>query len=136
MVVKWRVASAFRIECLWATNLLGYDLEKIKEFQESLQRKEIGNNSIPQRIYRWLFRWSCELLEIFQWLTAEQSSELNDSDKEKVSEELADITYYLLRIADITGIDLEDAVWKKMKKNADKYPVEKAKGNAKKYTEL
>ena len=56
--------------------------------------------------------------------------------EDKVSEELADITYYVLRLADTLGIDLEDAVWKKMKKNAEKYPVEKAKGNAKKYTEL
>ena len=43
---------------------------------------------------------------------------------------------YILRIADLMNIDLEEAIWKKMKKNAEKYPVEKAKGNAKKYTEL
>ena len=59
-----------------------------------------------------------------------------EKNKEKVSEELADITYYILRIADLMNIDFEDAIWKKMKKNAEKYPVEKAKGNAKKYTEL
>ena len=78
-----------------------------------------------------------ELLEIFQWLTTEQSDNLKESEKKNdVSEELADITYYVLRIADMMNIDLEKAVWDKMKKNADKYPVSKAKGNAKKYTEL
>ena len=113
------------------------DLEKIKEFQrEFAKERDWEQFHTPKNLSMALSVEASELLEIFQWLTAEQSSELKDSDKEKVSEELADITYYLLRIADITGIDLEDAVWKKMKKNADKYPVEKAKGNAKKYTEL
>ena len=64
-----------------------------------------------------------ELLEIFQLLIAEQSSELKDSDKEKGAE-LVDITYYLLRIADIIN-DLEDAVWKKMKKTLINIPEAK-----------
>ena len=113
------------------------DLEKIKEFQrEFAKERDWEQFHTPKNLSMALSVEASELLEIFQWLTAEQSSELKDSDKEKVSEELADITYYLLRIADITGIDLEDAVWKKMRKNAEKYPVEKAKGNAKKYTDL
>ena len=113
------------------------DLEKIKEFQRGFAKERDWEQfHTPKNLSMALSVEASELLEIFQWLTAEQSIALSVSDKEKVSEELADITYYLLRIADITGIDLEDAVWKKMKKNADKYPVEKAKGNAKKYTDL
>lgn len=77
-----------------------------------------------------------ELVEIFQWLTEEQSYNLNDSKKLHAEEEVADIAIYLLRICTKLDIDLEDAILKKMKKNEEKYPVEKVKGSAKKYTEI
>lgn len=79
-----------------------------------------------------------ELVEIFQWLTAEQSLNIKDNPKlkEAAGEEIADILTYLLRISSILEIDLVSALESKIKKNAKKYPVEKAKGNAKKYTEL
>lgn len=77
-----------------------------------------------------------ELLEIFQWLTEEQSYNLNDSKKQHAKEEVADIAIYLLRICMKLNINLEEAIIEKMKKNEEKYPVEKAKGSAKKYTEL
>lgn len=77
-----------------------------------------------------------ELLEIFQWLTEEQSYNLNDSKKQHAKEEVADIAIYLLRICMKLNINLEEAIIEKMKKNEEQYPVEKAKGSAKKYTEL
>ncbi|RXJ98269.1 nucleotide pyrophosphohydrolase [Arcobacter sp. CECT 8989] len=77
-----------------------------------------------------------ELVEIFQWLTEEQSYNLGDSKKLHAEEEVADIAIYLLRICTKLDIDLEDAILKKMKKNEEKYPVEKVKGSAKKYTEI
>jgi dCTP diphosphatase len=76
-----------------------------------------------------------ELVEIFQWMTEEQSKNLSVKDKEKVAEELADIMIYLLRLADKTEIDIEKAISFKIDLNASKYPVEKVKGSAKKYTE-
>ena len=79
---------------------------------------------------------SSELVEIFQWLTEEQSYNLNDSKKQHAKEEVADIAIYLLRICMKLDINLEEAIIEKMKKNEEKYPVEKAKGSAKKYTEL
>lgn len=81
---------------------------------------------------------SSELLEIFQWLTEEQSSQVKNDPKllGKVEDEVADIFVYLLRIVSKTNIDLEQAVLNKLKKNAEKYPVDKSRGNAKKYTEL
>ena len=113
------------------------DIEKIKEFQrEFAKARDWAKFHTPKNLSMALSVEASELMEIFQWLTAEQSCSLDEKNKEKVSEELADITYYILRIADLMNIDLEDAIWKKMKKNAEKYPVEKAKGNAKKYTEL
>lgn len=81
---------------------------------------------------------SSELLEIFQWKTESDSNTVASSPelKTKVSDELADIFVYLLRIADKSHIDLEEVVLKKIQKNALKYPVEKSKGSAKKYNEL
>jgi len=78
-----------------------------------------------------------ELVEIFQWLSAEESFEIKNSpDKlEKVEDEIADILVYLVRIVDILNIDINKAIVHKMKKNAEKYPVDKAHGNAKKYNE-
>ena len=113
------------------------DIEKIKEFQrEFAKARDWEQFHTPKNLSMALSVEASELMEIFQWLTAEQSCSLDEKNKEKASEELADITYYILRIADLMNIDLEDAIWKKMKKNAEKYPVGKAKGNAKKYTEL
>lgn len=81
---------------------------------------------------------AAELLEIFQWLTEEQSKAVMKDKKtaEAVRHELSDILYYLLRIADILEIDLESAFWKKLQLNEKKYPVEHARGSAKKYTEF
>jgi NTP pyrophosphatase (non-canonical NTP hydrolase) len=79
---------------------------------------------------------SAELLEHFQWLTEEQSRNLPPDKREKVAEELADVLLYLLQIADKLGIDPLDAAREKMQLNALKYPVERAKGNMRKYTEL
>ena len=76
-----------------------------------------------------------ELLEIFQWLTPEQSAKICQSiqDKTAVQEEIADIFIYLLRICEILEIDLEQAVQDKMVKNGKKYPVATSKGMARKY---
>ena len=81
---------------------------------------------------------SSELLEIFQWLTEEQSNNAkNDPEiKQKASEEVADIFIYLLRVATKLGIDIDDAVRLKLIKNAEKYPVALSKGNSKKYNDL
>jgi NTP pyrophosphatase (non-canonical NTP hydrolase) len=76
-----------------------------------------------------------ELAEIFQWLTDSQSIELKkeSSEKDAVEEEIADMLLYLLRLSDKLDIDLNKAIDRKLKKNADKYPVSLAKGNATKY---
>jgi dCTP diphosphatase len=77
-----------------------------------------------------------ELLEHFQWLTEEQSAALAPEQREAVALELADIQLYLVRLADRLGIDLIEAAHRKIGINAGKYPVEKARGLARKYTEL
>lgn len=76
-----------------------------------------------------------ELLEHFQWLTEEQSRKLDEDQRQEVAHELADVLIYLVRIADKLGIDLLGAASQKVLINEEKYPVEKAKGSAQKYTE-
>jgi dCTP diphosphatase len=77
-----------------------------------------------------------ELLEVFQWLTEAESRALSPEAKAAASEEIADVLLYLVRLGDQLGIDLVAAAQRKLAKNAQKYPVEKSRGNNKKYTEL
>lgn len=79
---------------------------------------------------------AAELAEIFQWLTDAQARRLPPAEREHLEEELADTFTYLLKLADAYGIDLVAAARRKLVKNAAKYPVEKAKGLAKKYDAL
>lgn len=71
-----------------------------------------------------------ELLENFLWKSPEVA------DKEKVKEELADVLAYSFLLAEKYGFDVKEILLEKIKKNGEKYPVEKAKGTAKKYNEL
>lgn len=71
-----------------------------------------------------------ELLELFLWKAPEQAN------ADKIKEELADVLVYALLLADKYGLDVKEIILEKLEKNNAKYPVEKAKGNAKKYNEL
>ncbi len=89
----------------------------------------------PKNLTMGLAAEAAELLEIFQWLTEEQSKDIIKNEKEMalVREEVADVFIYLVRLADKLGIDIEEEVKKKMAVNEKKYPVELSKGNATKY---
>jgi NTP pyrophosphatase (non-canonical NTP hydrolase) len=77
-----------------------------------------------------------ELLEVFQWLTPEQSQNLSDTSREQVRDELGDVLICLLNFAHRVGLDPIAAAQQKLEKIKAKYPVEKAKGLAKKYNDL
>jgi NTP pyrophosphatase (non-canonical NTP hydrolase) len=77
-----------------------------------------------------------EIVEHFQWLSEAQSNELPEQTLDEVATELADTLLYLVRLADKLDIDLLDAARRKIEINEQKYPVEKSRGNAKKYTDL
>jgi dCTP diphosphatase len=79
-----------------------------------------------------------ELSEIFQWLSedASRSVAVTPETATAVRDELADVMIYLVRLANVLGVDLNDAVTQKLKKNTENYPVEKAQGNHKKYDKL
>jgi len=78
-----------------------------------------------------------EVAEILQWTSDDKVNKLlNSGGRERLAEELSDVLIYLIRIADRAGVDLETAVREKLSANNQKYPADKARGNAKKYTEL
>ena len=79
---------------------------------------------------------AAELLEHFQWLTEEESRAIPGDRLAKVAEEVADVLLYLIRLADVLGVDLARAAEAKMDANARKYPVDSSRGHARKYTEL
>lgn len=79
-----------------------------------------------------------ELMEHFLWSTPEASRAVMDdpTKRAKIAEELADVVIYALEFANVTGLDVAAAIEAKMAANAKKYPVDKARGRADKYTEL
>ena len=79
---------------------------------------------------------SAELMEHFQWLTVAESELLPPEKREQVRLEMADVLLYLVRLADKLDIDLVAAAQEKLALNARKYPVDKARGSSKKYSEL
>jgi NTP pyrophosphatase (non-canonical NTP hydrolase) len=79
---------------------------------------------------------AAELLEHFQWVPETESIALKPVQKAKVREEIADVLLYLIRLADKLDIELVDAATQKIQINTEKYPIEKARGSSKKYTEL
>jgi len=79
---------------------------------------------------------AAELLEPFQWLSEEQSRSLPPESLERVTHELADVFLYLIRLADRLNVDLVAAAAHKIELNARKYPVDKSRGSAAKYSDL
>ncbi len=78
---------------------------------------------------------AAELLECFQWLTPQQSEALPLRERRAVEEEIADVLLYLLRLADVLEIDPLLAAQRKMRINGRKYPVSRARGSARKYSQ-
>ncbi len=79
---------------------------------------------------------AAEVLEVFQWLSSEELDKVAVSKKSHLAEELSDVLYWVLLLANKLDINLENAFVEKMSQNEKKYPVNKSKGNHKKYTEL
>jgi len=89
----------------------------------------------PKNLSMALIAEAAELIEHFQWVDGHQSHILAAKTRQSVEEELADILIYLVRISDKLEIDLYDSVERKIAINETKYPAEKVRGSAKKYTE-
>lgn len=109
--------------------------DKIKEFCEARDWDQFHN---AKELAIALSIEASELLEIFRWKTPEEVQALfeNEKKKEDIEDEMADILYFLVRIAQLYDLDLSEALDRKMEKNERKYPVDKAKGSSKKYNEF
>ncbi|MER1967312.1 nucleotide pyrophosphohydrolase [Castellaniella sp. GW247-6E4] len=79
-----------------------------------------------------------ELVELFQWLNEDDSRNVARDIRtaQAVRHELADVLLYLVRLADVLEVDLAQAVDEKLRLNAEKYPVDKARGTSRKYTDF
>jgi dCTP diphosphatase len=107
--------------------------EKVIAFRDARDWKQFHN---PKDLAISLLLEAGEVLEHFQWKNADEMAQHVTNKKEDVGEELADVFYWILLIANDLDIDLAEAFTKKLAKNEAKYPKEKASGNHKKYTEL
>lgn len=107
--------------------------KKIKKFRDDRDWMQFHNH---KDMALSLVLEATEVLEHFQWKTSEQVVKHGKVSKDELADELADVAIYLFELVDNLGIDLSDAIAKKIEKNAKKYPVAEAKGSAKKYTEL
>lgn len=102
-------------------------ISKLRQFRDERDWKQFHN---PKDLSLALSIEASELLEVFLWKSSE------DADVGKVKEELADVLAYAFLLADSYGLDISEIVLEKIRKNELKYPVDKAKGTAKKYTDL
>lgn len=111
---------------------LGMDIKSLQQkLRKFAKERDWEKYHSPKNLASALSVEAAELLEIFQWL-----GEKDKFDKKELEEEAADILLYLLRLADVTGVDLEKAANEKMKKNAKKYPVALSRGKSTKYNKL
>lgn len=107
--------------------------EKITEFVKARDWKQFHN---AKDLAISLNLEASEVLELFQWKNEPEIAQYIATNKQDIEEELADVLYWVLLMADNLDIDIVAASEKKLLKNAKKYPVDKSKGNHRKYTEL
>ncbi len=103
------------------------DLSAITEFQRTFAKdRDWEQFHTPKNLSTALSVEAAELMEIFQWLTPEQSEQVKNDPAKKTgaAAELADILYYTIRIADLMDVQLDEVFWEKMRENAAKYPAE------------
>ena len=114
-------------------------IESLESLRDHLRvfakEREWDQYHTPKNLSMALIVEAAELIEHFQWVEGDQSHLLDDNTRRSVEEELADILIYLVRISDKLEIDLYKTAERKLEINAKKYPADKVRGSAKKYTE-
>ena len=108
-------------------------VKKIIEFRDERDWSQFHS---PKNLAEAINIEASELLEIFLWMTTEQSKELGKAEIQKVKNEIADIFIFSTYLCHHFGIDLLDSVTEKIEQNSIKYPISKSKGSSKKYTEF
>lgn len=104
--------------------------------QHFAREREWGQFHSPKNLASALVVEAGELLEHFQWLTEDQSRQLSDRSREEVAAEVADVLLYLIQFCSALGIDPIAAANAKLRANAKRYPVERARGTSKKHDRL
>jgi dCTP diphosphatase len=109
--------------------------ELVRKFAHEREWEKYHN---PRNLILALMGELGELAEIFQWRADAEASDLmqDPEQAERVTDELADVFVYLLQLADVTGVNLGEALEAKIRLNEERYPTHLARGNARKYTEL
>jgi NTP pyrophosphatase (non-canonical NTP hydrolase) len=107
--------------------------KRIREFRDGRDWMQFHD---PKNMSISIIIEAAELLEHFQWKSGNEVEQYVQKNREEIQSEIADIAMYLFEIADNLSIDLLEAMDKKLKKNAEKYPIAKAKGKHTKYNRL
>lgn len=114
-------------------------MRDLEEFRQRLRafvaERDWEQFHSPKNLAMALSVEAAELVEVFQWLSEEQSAALDVEQRLRAAEELADVLWFLVRIADRLDIDLLEAAEAKFGKNAAKYPADRVRGQSRKYDE-
>ena len=105
----------------------------IKIIKEFIKQRDWEQFHDPKNLAISLNLESSEVLELFQWT---KDNKINKNKVTNLKDELADVYYWLLLLADHYDIDIDDALEEKIKKNEKKYPIDKSKGSSEKYSEF
>ena len=108
-------------------------LKKIRQFRDERDWMKFHT---PKNLAVSISIEAAELLEHFQWKDETEVAEHIRTHRERVADEIADVAIYVAELADNLGIDLIEAMENKLKKNAQNYPIHKARGVATKYDQL
>jgi dCTP diphosphatase len=112
------------------------DLEELKaRVREFVAERDWDRFHSPKNLAMALSVEASELVELFQWLTEEESGRLDPERRRRVSDELADVLWFLVRLSDRLDVDLLEAAERKLAANAAKYPADRVRGQSRKYTE-
>ncbi len=106
---------------------------RVHDIKKFCEEREWSKFHDPKNLALSLSLEAAEVLELFQWT---KDNEIKDSKRDEIGDELSDVLYWVIMLANYYDVDLLGSLDKKMIKNAQKYPVEKAKGKSDKYNEL
>jgi NTP pyrophosphatase (non-canonical NTP hydrolase) len=112
------------------------DLQELKaRIREFVAERDWDRFHNPKNLAMALSVEASELVELFQWLTEEESALRDPDRRRRAADELADVLWFLVRLADRLDIDLLEAAERKIAANAEKYPADRVRGQVRKYTE-
>jgi NTP pyrophosphatase (non-canonical NTP hydrolase) len=114
-------------------------MRDLAEFRERLRafvaERDWDRFHSPKNLAMALSVEASELVELFQWLSEDESASLDGEQRRRAADELADVLWFLVRIADRLDVDLLEAAEAKFAQNVRKYPADRVRGQSKKYSE-